>query len=65
MNSELSYIHSQTHGQELLQAAQHEHRFDAAASRSRKPRRSETTLKVRVGHPWRALALRRAAMGKA
>ncbi len=65
MNSELTYIHSQCHGQELSRAAQREQRVDAAASRDRGSRRGQTILNLRISRVWRALAIRRAAVGKA
>lgn len=64
MNPELSYIAAQTHYQDLLRAAQREHRFDAAQSRSRTASKTKT-VHLRISSPWRALAIRRAAVGKA
>jgi hypothetical protein len=65
MNSELAYIHSQCHGQELSRAAQREQRFDAAASRNRGSRPGRMILNLRISRGWRALTIRRAAVGKA
>ena len=63
MNPELSYIKAQCHRQDLLRAAKAEHRFDAAESRSRRVK-TTGSVHLRISSPWRALAVRRAAVGK-
>lgn len=64
MNSELTFIHSQTHGQELLRAAQREQLSDAAAaSRSRQSDRRQPSPSPRSNRRW-LLTFRRAAVGK-
>lgn len=63
MNPELSYIQAQCHRQDLLRAAQHEHRLEATRSR-RQPAVKHRILNLRIGSSWRVLTLRRAAVGK-
>jgi len=63
MNPELSYIQMQCRSHELLRAAQSEHRFEAAPSRSR-PAPVTRALNLRMGLSWRGLITRRPAIGK-
>lgn len=65
MNSQLSYIASQSRNQDLLRAAQCEHRFDAAQSQRRTPDHGRRTLHLGIGRRWLAVAIRRAAVNRA
>jgi hypothetical protein len=63
MNPELAHILSETRRQDLLRAARCEHHLEV--TRSWRSRTSRSPRKARLNGAWRALAVRRPAIGKA